>query len=67
MKALKIVVGVIGVLVAVFAGGCGLFYFGIGVMTALEGRDDYGFIVISLVIGILPGIIGGLAAWWAFR
>jgi hypothetical protein len=67
LKALKITAGVIGVLLAVFAGGCGLLYFGIGVMTAIEGRDDYGFIVISLLIGILPGAIGALVAWWAFK
>ena len=52
---------------AVFAGGCGVFYFAIGIGEAFSGGDEYGLMWISVIVGITPGIIGGLIAWWAFR
>lgn len=53
MKALRIIIGIFGLLVAIFCGGCGLYFMSIEPTAPL--------------IGGLPAAAGGLIAWWAFR
>ena len=59
--------GIFAALVAVFAGGCGLVFFGVSISEKMAGKTTYGIEIISLVVGVLPGVIFGLIAWWAFK
>lgn len=59
--------GIFASLVAVFAGGCGLVFFGMSMSEKMSGKITYGIEFISLLAGVLPGIIAGLIAWWAFK
>lgn len=59
--------GIFGILVAVFAGGCGLMFLASGLSEISAGRSDYGVSIIGPVVGGIPAVIGGLIAWWAFR
>lgn len=61
------ILGIVLALVAIFAGGCGLLFFTQGLVTLNQGGQDYGITVISVIIGIVPGIICGLLSWWAFK
>jgi hypothetical protein len=61
------IVGIFGILLAVFAGGCGLLFLIGGLSELSAGRNDYGVSIISPVMGGVPALIGGLIAWWAFR
>ena len=56
---------IIGGLVALFAGGCGLFNIGFGIIDILD-NDPYAevFVVIGLLYGGVPALIGALV-WWA--
>jgi hypothetical protein len=53
MKVLRIIIGIFGLIIAIFCGGCGLYFL------AVEPT--------ALLIGGVPAAIGGLIAWWAFR
>lgn len=53
MKVLRIIAGIFGLLIAVFCGGCGLFFTNVYPPAVL--------------IGGAPAVVGGLIAWWAFR
>ena len=55
--------GILAALVAVFAGGCGLFFFIVGIGDELAGRTTYGIPYIAVIIGVVPGVIAGLIAW----
>lgn len=56
---------VVGGLVALFAGGCGVFYAGIGVVAGLKGESlGSKFVVLGLLYGGVPASLGGLV-WWA--
>ena len=59
--------GIFAILVAVFAGGCGLLFLVSGLNELSAGRNDYGVSVIAPVLGGVPALIGGLIAWWALR
>jgi hypothetical protein len=59
--------GIFGILVAVFAGGCGLLFLASGLNELASGRNDYGVSIIGPVLGGVPALIGVLIAWWAFR
>jgi hypothetical protein len=59
--------GIFGILLAVFAGGCGLLFLISSVTELAAGRSDYGVSIIGQVVGGVPAVIGGLIAWWAFR
>ena len=59
MKALRIIVGIVGVLVALFAGGCGIFFLSVD-----PSRD---MMWIAIPFGLVPAAIGVLVAWWAFK
>jgi uncharacterized membrane protein len=67
MKLLRTLVGIVGIPLAVFAGGCGLLFFASGVTELSAGRNDYGMTVIGPLVGGVPALIGGLVGWWAFR
>ena len=54
-------------LVAVFAGGCGVAVVVAGASDLAAGRPDYGATVIGFIIGVVPGLLGGLVAWRIFR
>jgi hypothetical protein len=60
-------VGIFGILVAIFAGGCGLMFLISGLTELAKGRSDYGVSIIGPLVGGVPALIGGLIAWWAFR
>ncbi|MDH5558965.1 MAG: hypothetical protein OEZ03_16580 [Alphaproteobacteria bacterium] len=55
-----------GGMIMLFAGGCGLFYTGIGVYIGLVEGDHYAsvFIMLGLAFGGIPALIGWLV-WWA--
>ncbi|MBE9555779.1 MAG: hypothetical protein IMF08_02890 [Proteobacteria bacterium] len=57
---------IVGGMVVLFTGGCGLFYTGIGVYIGLVEGDDYAgmFILMGLAFGGVPASIGWLV-WWA--
>ena len=59
-------IGIFAILLAVFAGGCGLLFLANGVTELSAGRNDYGMTVIGPLFGGVPALIGGLIAWWAF-
>ena len=59
--------GIFGILLAVFAGGCGLLFTASGLMGLSAGRNDYGVSVIAPVMGGVPAVIGALIGWWAWR
>ena len=67
MSTGRLIVGIIALLVAVFAGGCGLLFVVSGIAETSAGRPDYGITVIGFLIGVLPGAIGAFAAWRIFR
>lgn len=56
---------IVGGLLALYAGGCGLFYTGIGALLSFQG-DRYGmiFMIIGPLMGGVPALIGWLI-WWA--
>lgn len=54
-------------LVAIFAGGCGLLFLASGLSEMAAGRSDYGITVIGFLIGVIPGAIGAVVAWFMFR
>lgn len=67
MSLARRLIGIFGILLAVFAGGCGLLFTVSGLMELSAGRNDYGVSVIAPVMGGVPAVIGGLIAWWALR
>ena len=67
MSIARRLVGIFGILLAVFAGGCGLLFLASGLSELSAGRSDYGVSIIGPVVGGIPAVIGGLIAWWAFR
>ncbi len=68
MGVLRVIVGIFASLVAVFAGGCSLIIFGMGIVDWFSGYQ-YAFINFDamLIIGVLPAVIGGLVARACFR
>jgi hypothetical protein len=50
---LRIIVGIFGLLVALFCGGCALYFIDVEPL--------------AIVIGGVPAVAGGLIAWRAFR
>lgn len=56
-------VGIVAALVAVFAGGCGVVFFVLSVGDTMAGRNAYGIPFISVIIGVIPGMIAGWIAW----
>ena len=64
---MKTFFGVVCVLLAIFCGGCGTVFFASGVDTLMKGQVDYGITVMSVIIGIVPGIIFGVLAWVLLR
>ena len=69
LTPLRIVFATIAVLLMLFAGGCGLFYAGIGVYAALTEGDDYAmlFVVMGLTLGGVPAAFGFLIWWLSVR
>jgi hypothetical protein len=67
MSLVRRLVGIFGILLAVFAGGCGLIFLVSGLSEVAAGRNDYGVSVIGPLLGGVPALIGGLIAWLAFR
>ncbi len=59
MKVVRIVLGIFGILVVLFAGGCALIFL------PMAAKPD-GWLVIALFSGV-PALIGALIATWAFR
>jgi hypothetical protein len=56
---------VVGGLITLFAGGCGLFFAGAGIVSGFQG-DEYSsmLVILGLLYGGVPALIGGLV-WWA--
>ena len=67
MSTARLVGGIIAALVALFAGGCGLFFFIAGMIDEMAGRVTYGVPYIAVIIGVVPGAIAGWIAWWALK
>jgi hypothetical protein len=67
MSLARRLLGIFGILLAVFAGGCGLLFTASGLTELAAGRNDYGVSIIAPVLGGVPALIGGLIAWWALR
>ena len=65
MTPLRWFFAIVGGLIMLFAGGCGLFYAGIGVLSGFQG-DGYAtmLVVMGLLFGGLPAALGWLI-WWA--
>lgn len=65
MTPLRWFFAIVGGLIMLFAGGCGLFYVGIGVLSGFQG-DGYAtmLVVMGLLFGGLPAAFGWLI-WWA--
>ena len=64
MQVLKIIIGIISLLLALFAGGCSLLI----IADLLSGvQSSYVGIEAVLLIGILPAAFGALIAWLCFR
>jgi hypothetical protein len=65
LTPLRVVFATIAVLLMLFAGGCGLFYIGVGVYDAMTGSSGYAmvFIVMGLTLGGIPAAFGYLI-WW---
>ncbi len=68
MKLFKYIVAIVLALTAVFSGGCGAFFLYVVVNeTSLFGEGDHGMTFMALAYGIVPSIVCGLLAWWAFK
>ena len=65
MTPLRWFFAIVGGLIMLFAGGCGLFYTGIGALSFFQG-DGYGpmLVVMGLMLGGVPAAFGWLI-WWA--
>lgn len=59
MTAIRIIIGIFGCLLAISAGGCGLFF--LPIATKPDGTA-----IVALMSGV-PTLIGILLAAWAFR
>ena len=59
MKVFRIIVGIFGVLLALSAGGCGLFFL------PIAAKPD-GTLMVALISGV-PTLIGISMAMWGFR
>jgi len=55
--------GIFAALVALFAGGCGVVFFVMSIADSMAGRNAYGIPFISVIIGVIPGMIAGWIAW----
>ena len=67
MSTPRLIGGIVLALLAIFSGGCGLLYFGAGVLTLIDGKHDYGITVIAFAIGVVPGALLGFLAWRVLR
>lgn len=69
LTPLRIVFATIGVLVMVFAGGCGLYYAGWGLYGLLNMGGDISmlFVVMGLTLGGVPAALGRLVWWLSVR
>ena len=66
--AIRILLGIVGLLVALFAGGCAVFLFGQMLFDPVQrGYVDAGNIAIVTVLGVVPAVLGGALAWWSWR
>jgi len=65
MTPLRWFFAIVGGLIMLFAGGCGLFYTSIGALSFFQG-DGYGpmLVVMGLMLGGVPAAFGWLI-WWA--
>jgi hypothetical protein len=67
MKALRIILGIFGLLLAILGGGCSLLYFANQIYAAFTDTHDLdGIGVYVIAVGLLPAVIGGVIARWAF-
>jgi hypothetical protein len=62
MTAIRFLLGIVGVLVALFAGGCSLLLF-----VSMSGSADDLALMGDLLPGVVLAVLGGLIAWGAFR
>ena len=68
MSLLRRLVGIAGLLVAIFAGGCSLLFVAEMIYDIANGLpDSSAFLPFILLIGILPAVLGATLAWWALR
>jgi hypothetical protein len=65
LTPLRVVFATIAVLLMLFAGGCGLFYIGVGVYQGASNGGGYAmvFVVMGLMLGGIPAAFGYLI-WW---
>lgn len=62
LTPLRWIFAIIGALVTLFAGGCGLFFIGTGIIDNSSYAEV--LVVLGLLYGGLPALIGALV-WWA--
>lgn len=68
MTVVRILLGLVGLLVALFAGGCAAILYGQMLFDPFQrSYVDASGIGIVAVLGVLPAVLGGLLAWWGLR
>ena len=67
MRVVKIIIGIVLVLAALFAGGCGVVFGIVGLAAKLKDLSGDRVMLVAFFGGIVPGIACGFLARWAFR
>ena len=66
MKTFKFILGVVLVIASLAAIGGGAVLTSTGIMSRMNSQHDFGMTMFGVTAGIVPGIILGCLAWWAF-
>ncbi len=66
MKTFKIILGVVLVIASVAAIGGGALLTSAGMMSKMNAQHDFGMTTFGVAAGVVPGIVLGCLAWWAF-
>lgn len=68
MRLVRILLGIVGLLVALFAGGCAAILYGQMLFDPFQrSYVDASGIAIVAIVGVLPAALGGALAWWGLK